>query len=102
MSPASYLVRPIPLRRVLPSPHLEEQVLQWPELNTLLANQSNLPTNTGDTAVFLLKEGADPTIKNIDEVLAIDLAPDKDVRGLSSHSRTHEFLVSCQDADITP
>ncbi|TQS33093.1 hypothetical protein Golomagni_06575 [Golovinomyces magnicellulatus] len=34
----------------------------------------------GDTAVALLKEGADFTLKNTDEVLALDLAPDKEVR----------------------
>ncbi|KAM3498910.1 hypothetical protein MY11210_009644 [Beauveria gryllotalpidicola] len=34
----------------------------------------------GDTAVALLKEGADATIKNAEGELALDLAPDKEVR----------------------
>lgn len=34
----------------------------------------------GDTAVALLKEGADYTLKNSAEELAMDLAPDRDVR----------------------
>ncbi|KAJ6781041.1 hypothetical protein PWT90_04781 [Aphanocladium album] len=34
----------------------------------------------GDTAVALLKEGADATIKNSEGELALDLAPDKEVR----------------------
>ncbi|KAF1730286.1 Ankyrin repeat-containing protein C6C3.08 [Beauveria bassiana] len=34
----------------------------------------------GDTAVALLKEGADATIKNVEGELALDLAPDKEVR----------------------
>jgi 26S proteasome non-ATPase regulatory subunit 10 len=33
----------------------------------------------GDTAVALLKEGADHTIKNTDDVVALDLAPDREV-----------------------
>ena len=33
----------------------------------------------GDTAVALLKEGADFTIKNTAEELPLDLAPDKEV-----------------------
>ncbi|KAH7136607.1 hypothetical protein EDB81DRAFT_86184 [Dactylonectria macrodidyma] len=34
----------------------------------------------GDTAVALLKEGADFTIKTGEDILALDLAPDKEVR----------------------
>jgi 26S proteasome non-ATPase regulatory subunit 10 len=34
----------------------------------------------GDTAVALIKEGADFTIKNTEDAVAIDLAPDKEVR----------------------
>ncbi|KAK7416093.1 putative ankyrin-repeat protein [Neonectria punicea] len=34
----------------------------------------------GDTAVVLIKEGADFTLKTSEEILAIDLAPDKEVR----------------------
>ncbi|KAF5604900.1 26s proteasome subunit p28 [Fusarium pseudoanthophilum] len=34
----------------------------------------------GDTAVVLLKEGADFTLKNSADELALDLAPDKEVR----------------------
>lgn len=34
----------------------------------------------GDTAVALLKEGADASIKNGDGELALDLAPDKEVK----------------------
>lgn len=34
----------------------------------------------GDTAVALLKEGADHTLKTAGEELALDLAPDKEVR----------------------
>ncbi|KAJ2968814.1 hypothetical protein NQ176_g8996 [Zarea fungicola] len=34
----------------------------------------------GDTAVALLKEGADATIQNGEGVVALDLAPDKEVR----------------------
>ncbi|KAJ3470418.1 hypothetical protein MRS44_000517 [Fusarium solani] len=37
-------------------------------------------SSQGDTAVALLKEGADFTIKNSAEELALDLAPDKEVR----------------------
>jgi 26S proteasome non-ATPase regulatory subunit 10 len=36
-------------------------------------------SSQGDTAVALLKEGADFTIKNSAEELALDLAPDKEV-----------------------
>lgn len=38
------------------------------------------PCHTGDVAVMLLKEGADHTLKNSEEELALDLAPDKEVR----------------------
>jgi hypothetical protein len=48
-------------------------------------------TRAGDTAVFLLKEGADFSIKNSEEVLAIDLAPDKDVRANSSAGSLSPF-----------
>ncbi|KFA61316.1 hypothetical protein S40285_05975 [Stachybotrys chlorohalonatus IBT 40285] len=34
----------------------------------------------GDTAVVLLKEGADHTLKNSEDILPLDLAPDKEVR----------------------
>ena len=34
----------------------------------------------GDTAVALLKEGADVTVKNADGELPLDLAPDKEIR----------------------
>ncbi|KFA47672.1 hypothetical protein S40293_07695 [Stachybotrys chartarum IBT 40293] len=34
----------------------------------------------GDTAVALLKEGADHTLKNSEDILPLDLAPDKEVR----------------------
>lgn len=33
----------------------------------------------GDVALALLKEGADFTLKNTEDVLALDLAPDKEV-----------------------
>lgn len=38
-----------------------------------------LTIDLGDVAVTLLKEGADFTIKNGEDVVALDLAPDKDV-----------------------
>lgn len=40
----------------------------------------------GDTAVALLKEGADHTLKTAEEHLALDLAPDKEVRYIPSKS----------------
>lgn len=39
-----------------------------------------LTNPVGDTAVALLKEGADFTIKNAEDELPLDLAPDKEVR----------------------
>ena len=35
--------------------------------------------DVGDTAVTLLKEGADFTIKNSEDMVPLDLAPDKEV-----------------------
>ncbi|KAJ4008054.1 putative ankyrin-repeat protein [Fusarium irregulare] len=66
-----------------------------PMVNILLKNKSPLnPTDNegytplhhaiaeghGDTAVALLKEGADHTLKNSADELALDLAPDREVR----------------------
>lgn len=39
-----------------------------------------LTTGSGDVAVALLKEGADHTLKTNEDMTALDLAPDKDVR----------------------
>lgn len=41
----------------------------------------------GDTAVALLREEADFTLKTNDGELAIDLAPDKEVSVSQSHSQ---------------
>ncbi|KAL2684966.1 hypothetical protein Neosp_006059 [[Neocosmospora] mangrovei] len=75
--------------------HRAAAVGSVPMVNLLLKNRSPLnPTDNegytplhhavaeghGDTAVALLKEGADFTIKNSAEELALDLAPDKEVR----------------------
>lgn len=52
-------------------------------------NYSVTLTNpVGDTAVALLKEGADFTIKNAEDELPLDLAPDKEVRPLHPFSHT--------------
>ena len=50
----------------------------------------------GDTAVFLLKEGADHTLKTGEEILALDLAPDKDVSCSKPTSLTlsHSFMLT--------
>lgn len=37
----------------------------------------------------MLKEGADFTVKNSEDMLAIDLAPDKEVRSASSLDEPH-------------
>mgnify|MGYP005989078177 CR=1 FL=1 len=50
---------------------------------------ATLTNPVGDTAVALLKEGADFTIKNADDELPLDLAPDKEVRTLTT-------LLSCR------
>jgi 26S proteasome non-ATPase regulatory subunit 10 len=47
----------------------------------------------GDTAVALLKEGADFTLKTNAEELAMDLAPDKEVRINLKHDQ-HKFLTT--------
>ncbi|KAJ4311955.1 putative ankyrin-repeat protein [Fusarium piperis] len=75
--------------------HRAAAVGSVPMVTLLLKNRSPLnPTDSegytplhhavaeghGDTAVALLKEGADFTIKNSAEELALDLAPDKEVR----------------------
>ncbi|QPC67092.1 hypothetical protein HYE67_009323 [Fusarium culmorum] len=75
--------------------HRAAAVGSVPMVNILLKNRSPLnPTDNegytplhhaiaeghGDTAVALLKEGADFTLKNSAEELAMDLAPDKEVR----------------------
>ncbi|KAJ4203696.1 putative ankyrin-repeat protein [Fusarium falciforme] len=75
--------------------HRAAAVGSVPMVTLLLKNRSPLnPTDNegytplhhavaeghGDTAVALLKEGADFTIKNSAEELALDLAPDKEVR----------------------
>jgi hypothetical protein len=41
----------------------------------------------GDTAVALLRAGADATTKDKEGLLAIDLAPDKEVRISTAHHR---------------
>jgi 26S proteasome non-ATPase regulatory subunit 10 len=46
----------------------------------------------GDTAVALLKEGADFTLKTNAEELAMDLAPDKEVRINPKHNQ-HKLLA---------
>jgi 26S proteasome non-ATPase regulatory subunit 10 len=43
--------------------------------------------NVGDAAVALLKAGADATIKNSAEELALDLAPDKEVSTPATQSQ---------------
>ncbi|KND90347.1 Ankyrin repeat-containing protein C6C3.08 [Tolypocladium ophioglossoides CBS 100239] len=75
--------------------HRAAAVGSAPMINLLLKNRSPLnPTDNegytplhhavaeghADAAVVLLKEGADFTIKNSDDVLALDLAPDSEVR----------------------
>ncbi|RGP73642.1 26s proteasome non-atpase regulatory subunit 10 [Fusarium longipes] len=75
--------------------HRAAAVGSVPMVNLLLKNRSPLnPTDNdgytplhhaiaeghGDTAVALLKEGADFTLKNSADELALDLAPDKEVR----------------------
>lgn len=46
-----------------------------------------LLSGTGDTAVALIKEEADFTLKNNDGELAIDLAPDQEVSEAFPHTR---------------
>jgi len=46
----------------------------------------------GDTAVALLKEEADFTLKTSEGELAIDLAPDKEVRPPRLNSSSHSHL----------
>jgi len=48
-------------------------------LNLLLSKGADVNAKR-DTAVALIKEGADFTIKNTEDAVAIDLAPDKEVR----------------------
>ncbi|KAG8412438.1 putative ankyrin-repeat protein, variant 2 [Metarhizium acridum] len=75
--------------------HRAAAVGSVPMVSLLLKNKSPLnPTDNegytplhhaiaeghGDVAIALLKEGADFTLKNTDDVLALDLAPDKEVR----------------------
>ncbi|KAH7326704.1 ankyrin repeat-containing domain protein [Stachybotrys elegans] len=75
--------------------HRAAAVGSVPMVNLLLKSKSPLnPTDIegytplhhavaeghGDTAVALLKEGADFTIKTGEDILALDLAPDKEVR----------------------
>lgn len=43
-------------------------------------SEADMMCCVGDTAVALLKEEADFTLKTTEGVLAIDLAPDKEVR----------------------
>ncbi|KID62841.1 ankyrin repeat domain containing protein, partial [Metarhizium hybridum] len=75
--------------------HRAAAVGSVPMVSLLLKNKSPLnPTDNegytplhhaiaeghGDVALALLKEGADFTLKNTEDVLALDLAPDKEVR----------------------
>ncbi|OWT42831.1 ankyrin repeat domain-containing protein [Pochonia chlamydosporia 170] len=75
--------------------HRAAAVGSAPMVTLLLKNKSPLnPTDNegytplhhavaeghGDVAIVLLKEGADFTLKNSEDVLALDLAPDKEVR----------------------
>ncbi|KAH6895138.1 ankyrin repeat-containing domain protein [Thelonectria olida] len=46
----------------------------------------------GDTAVALLKEGADFTLKTTEDELALDLAPDKEVRKYVIHGAEREGI----------
>lgn len=59
------------------------------------AIKQQLTGYTGDTAVALLKEGADHTIKNAEDVVALDLAPDKAV-GASESKRVASSDKVCQ------
>lgn len=56
--------------------HLVVEIHDWASLTRLV----------GDVAIALLKEGADFTLKNSDEVLALDMAPDKEVNIYTTES----------------
>jgi hypothetical protein len=72
---------------------LQRAMVSFRIVGDIVIGESSADGSLGDTAVALLKAGADTDKKDVDGCLPLDLAPDNQVRYIFSTSHNNDSLT---------